>query len=244
MDQSEFRQELDALLPSPAPQLAERFVDFVEENELVSFEDILAGLRFVAQNFEPDTLASIPKMIDEQNMILPDEMVAAAICVQGGVPVDQVQQMAYEGLLMDFLNGRRTSNGGPSPLAVCSILNHGREEKFCTAYFGSFSPREALHCAMEYAGQHETTAAYALRHLTVDMQVNINTPEAWRILNQRAPSVMRAMERIFAQCPAVAAKITFDTDQREVTVGYNPLWLERQKMTSLRMGGMEGGMKR
>ena len=52
------------------------------------------------------------------------------------------------------------------------------------------------------------------------------------------------MESAFAQCPAVAAKITFDTDQREVTVDYNPLWLERQKMTGPRMGGMEGGMKR
>lgn len=43
--------------------------------------------------------------------------------------------------------------------------------------------------------------------------------------------LIRAMESAFAQCPAVAAKITFDTDQREVTVDYNPLWLERQKMT-------------
>ena len=52
------------------------------------------------------------------------------------------------------------------------------------------------------------------------------------------------MESAFAQCPAVAAKITFDTDQREVTVDYNPLWLERQKLSGPRMGGMEGGMKR
>lgn len=139
MDQYEFQRELDEVLPSPDPQLAKRLIDFAEENEIVFYEEYLASLRFVANNFGQDTLASIPKMIDEQNMILPDEMVAAAICVQGGVPVDQVQQMAYEGWLMGFFNARRVDNGALSPLAVCSIQDHGREEKFCTTYFGSFS---------------------------------------------------------------------------------------------------------
>ena len=244
MDQYEFRRELDAVLPSPDPQLADRFISFVDESELISFEDILAGLRFVAQNFEQNTLASIPKMIDEQNMILPDEMAAAAICVQGGVPVDQVQQMAYEGLFMGFFDVHRVDNGALSPLGVCSILDHGREEKFCTSYFGSFSPGDALHRAVEYAGQHNTTTAYALEYLTVDMQVDIDAPSGRRILDQRRPSLIRAMESAFAQCPAVAAKITFDTDQREAIVDYNPLWLERQKLSGPRMGGMEGGMKR
>lgn len=32
--------------------------------------------------------------------------------------------------------------------------------------------------------------------------------------------------------------------KRRQCLDYNPLWLERQKMTSPRMGGMEGGMKR
>ena len=244
MDQYEFRRELDAVLPTPDPQLADRFISFVDESELISFEDILAGLRFVAQNFEQNTLASIPKMIDEQNMILPDEMAAAAICVQGGVPVDQVQQMACEGLLMGFFDARRAVNGELSPLAVCSVVEHGREEKFCTAYFGSFSPGDALHRAVEYAGQHNTTTAYALEYLTVDMQVDIDAPSGRRILDQRRPSLIRAMETAFAQCPAVAAKITFDTDQREAIVDYNPLWLERQRLSGPRMGSMEGGMKR
>ena len=143
-----------------------------------------------------------------------------------------------------FFDARRAVNGELSPLAVCSVVEHGREEKFCTAYFGSFSPGDALHRAVEYAGQHDTTTAYALRHLTVDLQVDADAPEAKRILDRRRPSLLRAMESAFAQCPAVAAKVTFDTDQREVTVDYNPLWLERQKMTGPRMGGMEGGMKR
>ena len=244
MDQYEFRRELDAVLPTPDPQLADRFISFVDESELISFEDILAGLRFVAQNFEQNTLASIPKMIDEQNMILPDEMAAAAICVQGGVPVDQVQQMAYEGLFMGFFDVHRAANGELSPLGVCSILDHGREEKFCTSYFGSFSPGDALHRAVEYAGQHNTTTAYALEYLTVDMQVDIDAPSGRRILDQRRPSLIRAMETAFAQCPAVAAKITFDMDQREAIVDYNPLWLERQRLSGPRMGRMEGGMKR
>ena len=244
MDQYEFRRELDAVLPTPDPQLADRFISFVDESELISFEDILAGLRFVAQNFEQNTLASIPKMIDEQNMILPDEMAAAAICVQGGVPVDQVQQMAYEGLFMGFFDVHRAANGELSPLGVCSILDHDREEKFCTSYFGSFSPGDALHRAVEYAGQHNTTTAYALEYLTVDMQVDIDAPSGRRILDQRRPSLIRAMETAFAQCPAVAAKITFDMDQREAIVDYNPLWLERQRLSGPRMGSMEGGMKR
>ena len=244
MDQYEFRRELDAVLPTPDPQLADRFISFVDESELISFEDILAGLRFVAQNFEQNTLASIPKMIDEQNMILPDEMAAAAICVQGGVLVDQVQQMAYEGLFMGFFDVHRAANGELSPLGVCSILDHGREEKFCTSYFGSFSPGDALHRAVEYAGQHNTTTAYALEYLTVDMQVDIDAPSGRRILDQRRPSLIRAMETAFAQCPAVAAKITFDMDQREAIVDYNPLWLERQRLSGPRMGSMEGGMKR
>ena len=244
MDQYEFRRELDAVLPTPDPQLADRFISFVDESELISFEDILAGLRFVAQNFEQNTLASIPKMIDEQNMILPDEMAAAAICVQGGVPVDQVQQMAYEGLFMGFFDVHRAANGELSPLGVCSILDHGREEKFCTSYFGSFSPGDALHRAVEYAGQHNTTTAYALEYLTVDMQVDIDAPSGRRILDQRRPSLIRAMETAFAQCPAVAAKITFDMDQREAIVDYNPLWLERQRLSGPRMGSMQGGMKR
>ena len=244
MDQYEFQRELDEVLPSPDPQLAKRLIEFAEENEIVFYEEYLASLRFIARNFDQDTLASIPKMIDDQNMILPDEMAAAAICVQGGVPVDQVQQMACEGLLMGFFDARVVDNGGLSPLAVCSVVEHGREEKFCTAYFGSFSPGDALHRAVEYAGQHDTTTAYALRHLTVDLRVDVDAPSGRRILDQRRPSLLRAMESAFAQCPAVAAKITFDTDQREVTVDYNPLWLERQKMTSPRMDGMEGGMKR
>ena len=244
MDQYEFRRELDTVLPATDPQLADRFISFVDENELVSFEDILAGLRFVAQNFEQNTLASIPKMIDKQNMILPDEMAAAAICVQGGVPVEQVQQMAYEGLFMGFLDVHRTGNGELSPLAVCTIRDHGREEKFCTTYFGSFSPGKAFHCAVEYAGQHNTTTAYALEYLTVDMQVDDNAPEARRILDRRRPSLIRAMEKAFVQCPAVAAKITFDADQREAIVDYNPLWLERQRLSGPRMGSMKGEMKR
>lgn len=244
MDQYEFQRELDEVLPSPDPQMAERLISFVEENEIVSFEDYLASMRFVAKNFERDTLASIPKMIDDKNLILPDELVAAAICVQDGVPVDQVQQMACEGLLMGFFDARRAVNGELSPLAVCSVVEHGREEKFCTAYFGCFSPGDALRRAVEYAGQHDTTTAYALKNLTVDLQVDVNAPEAKRILDRRRPSLIRAMESAFAQCPAVAAKISFDTNQREVTVDYNPLWLERQKMTGPRMGGMEGGMKR
>ncbi|MFR2752211.1 MAG: hypothetical protein ACLTAZ_08460 [Dysosmobacter welbionis] len=244
MDQYEFQRELDEVLPSPDPQMAERLSAFVEENEIVSFEDYLASLRFVVKNFGRDTLESIPKMIDDKTMILPDEMAAAAICVQGGVPVDQVQQMAYEGWLMGFFDARVVDNGGLSPLAVCSIVEHGREEKFCTAYFGSFSPGNALHCAVEYAGQHDTTTAYALKNLTADLRVGVDAPSGRKILDQRRPSLLRAMERAFAQCPAVAAKVTFDTDQREVTVDYNPLWLERQKMTGPRMGGMEGGMKR
>ena len=253
MDQYEFRRELDAVLPSPDPQLAKRLIDFAEENKIyfseteykvVFYEEYLASLRFLARNFRQDTLASILKMIDDQNMILPDEMAAAAICVLGGVPVDQVQQMACEGLLMGFFDARRAVNGELSPLAVCSVVEHGREEKFCTAYFGSFSPGDALHRAVEYAGQHDTTTAYALKNLTADLQVDVDAPEAKRILDRRRPSLLRAMESAFAQCPAVAAKVTFDTDQREVTVDYNPLWLERQKMTGPRMGGMEGGMKR
>lgn len=78
MDQYEFRRELDAVLPSPDPQLAKRLIDFAEENKIyfseteykvVFYEEYLASLRFVANNFGQDTLASIPKMIDEQNMI-------------------------------------------------------------------------------------------------------------------------------------------------------------------------------
>ena len=225
MDQSEFRQELDALLPSPAPQLAERFVDFVEENELVSFEDILAGLRFVAQNFEPDTLASIPKMIDEQNMILPDEMVAAAICVQGGVPVDQVQQMAYEGLLMDFLNGRRTSNGGPSPLAVCSIFESwpGGEILYRILWF-VLSERSSSLCdgVCRTARNHRGLCAaapyggYASEYQHAGGMENSESACAKRDESDGTN---------LCSVSGGGGEDHLDTDQREVTVGYNPLWL-------------------
>lgn len=145
---------------------------------------------------------------------------------------------------MDFLMRSRVDNGALSPLAVCSIQDHGREEKFCTTYFGSFSPGDALHRAVEYAGQHDTTTAFALKNLTADLQVDVDAPSGRRILDQRRPSLIRARKVPLHSVRPVAAKITFDTDQREVTVDYNPLWLERQKMTGLRMGGMEGGMKR
>lgn len=128
MDQYEFRRELDAVLPSPDPRLAKRLIDFAEENKIyfseteykvVFYEEYLASLRFVAKNFGQDTLASIPRMIDEQNMILPDEMVAAAICVQGGVPVDQVQQMAYH---------RRALPYGPHQPPRAARLCRGRSD--------------------------------------------------------------------------------------------------------------------
>ena len=169
---------------------------------------------------------------------------AGELGIAGAAAAEQVQQMAYEGLFMGFLDMHRCAEGELSPLAVCSIRDHGREEKFCTAFFGSFSPSDALHRAVDYAGQHNTTTAYALEYLTVDMQVDDNAPEARRILDRRRPSLIRAMESAFAQCPAVAAKITFDTDQREAIVDYNPLWLERQRLSNPRLGGMEGGMKR
>ena len=76
------------------------------------------------------------------------------------------------------------------------------------------------------------------------MQVDDNAPEARRILDRRRPSLIRAMEKAFVQCPAVAAKITFDADQREAIVDYNPLWLERQRLSGHRMGSMKGEMKR
>lgn len=133
---------------------------------------------------------------------------------------------------MGFFDARVVDNGGLSPLAVCSVVEHGREEKFCTAYFGSFSPGDALHRAVEYAGQHDITTAYALKYLTADLQVDADAPEAKRILDRHRPSLLRAMESAIAQCPAVAAKITFNTDQREVDRGLQPrLWLERQKMS-------------
>lgn len=84
MNQYEFQRELDEVLPSPDPRLAKRLIDFTEENEIVFYEEYLASLRFVARNFDQDTLASIPKMIDDQNMILPDEMAAAPM---SGIPL-------------------------------------------------------------------------------------------------------------------------------------------------------------
>ena len=63
MDQYEFLRELDKVLPSPDPQLAKRLIEFAEENEIVFYEEYLASLRFIARNFNQDTLASIPKMI-------------------------------------------------------------------------------------------------------------------------------------------------------------------------------------
>ena len=67
-------------------------------------------------------------------------------------------------------------------------------------------------------------------------------PGRWRgikILAGRDPELFHALDACFGQCPAVAARITFDADRDAVAIEMNPLWVQLLETQLQPSPGME-----
>lgn len=229
MTKDEFEQQLQAIIPRPSPEttaaLYEMGVDALGEE---GPQDILNAFDFIARNFDQEVLQGAYEIIRHGSAALPGELVAAAIFLQNGDTPEHMSQLAYDGHLMCFHCPKE--KGESSPLALCTIIEGRKAEKFFSMKFGKFEPDAVFSNAKEYARQQGITVAEALRHTSVDGTVSANLFETQKIMIGLWPEMTQALAGIFNRCPAVAARIVFNVDQNSVTVEHNPLWQELTKV--------------
>ena len=148
MQKKEFIRQLNELVPRPDPVTTEALYRFDRECAESEYIDMLTALRVVARNFSGETLQGAYELIQHQNAALPSEMFAAAVCLQAGRTPAEVSQLAVKGALMGFFGPERPEE--PSRIAVCTVLEEGREQRFYTMDFGRFNPQHALKLAITY----------------------------------------------------------------------------------------------
>ena len=198
---------------------------------------MLTALDFIARNFSRQTAQSAYEVIRFGSGALPEEMVSAAAYLQAGHTPKQVSRMAYDGRLPIFDPSAFVDKW--STLALCRIQAHGQATLSYTQRFGHFDPKGAYSSARAYVQEHNCSLLDALWDLTEDLIV---APGRWRgikILAGMNPELFHALDTCFGQCPAVAARISFDADQDSVAIEMNPLWVQLRE-TQLRPSiGME-----
>ena len=148
MQKKEFIRQLNELVPRPDPVTTEALYRFDRECAESEYIDMLTALRVVARNFSGETLQGAYELIQHQNAALPSEMFAAAVYLQAGRTPAEVSQLAVKGALMGFFGPERPEE--PSRIAVCTVLEEGREQRFYTMDFGRFNPQHALKLAITY----------------------------------------------------------------------------------------------
>lgn len=232
MQKKEFEREIGELIPLPDADTTSALYQFGLEcgqgdTPNMGPEALLTSLGFIARNFDRQVLQGTYEIIRHGSAALPDEMVAAAVYLQNGGTPNHMAQMAHDGLLMCFHAPDFPDEA--SPLAVCSVIERGEECAFFSLHFGSYQPEAALRYAQGYALQHRISVTHALRYVTTDHTVDPSAGEGRKILQDGDPRMMRAMFAIYKQCPAIAAHVTYDVDQGQVTVEHNPLWLKLQE---------------
>lgn len=228
MQREEFEQALVALIPQPDPDATAGWYKFnkeCEESFGLEAVEILDSFGFIARNFNQQALQGVYEII-KYGAALPGEMVAAAIYLQNGDTPQHMAQRAHEGGLECFHEPETAEE--TSPLAVCSVVEHGEERRFYSLHFGGYLPEAAFRYAQGYALQHDIPVTQALRYVTVDLTVNPAAGDGQKILRDDA-RMTRAMFAIFKSCPAIAAHITYDADAGQVTVEQNSLWLTLQR---------------
>ena len=164
MQKKEFIRQLNELVPRPDPVTTEALYRFDRECAESEYIDMLTALRVVARNFSEETLQGAYEIIQHQNAALPSEMFAAAVCLQAGRTPAEVSQLAVKGALMGFFGPERPEE--PSRIAVCTVLEEGREQRFYTMDFGRFNPQHALKLAITYGRKAGISTTQAMACLT------------------------------------------------------------------------------
>ena len=140
MQKKEFIRQLNELVPRPDPVTTEALYRFDRECAESEYIDMLTAL--------------------------PSEMFAAAVCLQAGRTPAEVSQLAVKGALMGFFGPERPEE--PSRIAVCTVLEEGREQRFYTMDFGRFNPQHALKLAITYGRKAGISTTQAMACLTMD----------------------------------------------------------------------------
>ena len=166
MQKKEFIRQLNELVPRPDPVTTEALYRFDRECAESEDIDMLTALRVVARNFSEETLQGAYEIIQHRNAALPSEMFAAAVCLQAGRTPAEVSQLAVKGALMGFFGPERPEE--PSRIAVCTVLEEGREQRFYTMDFGRFNPQYALKLAITYGRKAGISTTQAMACLTTE----------------------------------------------------------------------------
>jgi hypothetical protein len=227
MKKEEFEQQIQAMIPQPSPEttagLYQLGLDILDAQ---GPREVLAALDFISRNFDQSVLQSAYEIIQHGSAALPGEMVAAAVFLQDGDTSAHMSRMADEGHLMCFYTP--VEMGEVSPLAVCTVIENGKANDLYSTRFGAFGPEETFSRAKAYAKQRNVTVTQALQRVTVSGEIGTELP-----------GMAKALSNIFKRCPAVAAHITFNTDQNRVSVEYNPLWEESQSLKQRKNRGKQ-----
>lgn len=239
MERTDFERQVSALVPRPDPETTAALFEFGrelgEEFESDGARDLLNSLSFVARHFSPETAQGVYEIIRHGSAALPGEMLAAAVYLENGSAPQDTAEMAYAGALMCFHWPKNAEE--LSPLALCVLKENGHSRAFHTLRFGAFDPDEVLRSARRHAHDRRLSVTDALLALTADMELNANGG-ARKILVSSDPDMTQALDAVFGQCAAVAARLTFDADRGRTAVEYNPLWLELRQQQEPAQAGM------
>lgn len=237
MTKKEFERQINQLIPEPDLETTAVLFAFGqelgEEDESNNVQALLNSLKFIERHFDKHTLQGVYEIIQNDTAVLPSEMVAAALHLRNGCTPQQAAQLADAGRLMCFYAPQDADE--LSPLAVCAVVEHGESQTFHTTQFGMFDPETALRSARDYARNRQTSVTNALRFLTVHM--NADPDGAGKILTSGHDNMTKLLADAFDRCAITAARLTFDADREQVSVEYNPLWLElRQQLEPAQAG--------
>lgn len=241
MRKDDFEKQINDLVPQPDPETTAALFAFGQElgdtPEYDGAQNLLNSLDFITRHFDQDVVQSTYEIIRCDSAALPEEMVAAAVFLQDGDTPSDVSKLALHGYLMCFYAPK--AMGEISPLAVCLVNEGGKTLAAHTENFGGFVPNDVFSAVTAYAKQRGISVTEAFRYTEEDGTISSVAPSARKALLSCHLEIAEALCDIFACCPAVAARITFDADKEMVDVEYNPLWLELRQKQEPSQRGME-----
>ena len=237
MLETEFERQIQAIIQQPDDMTTHLLYWSCQRLGMGTEVGMLTALNFIAGNFSRQTAQGTYEIIRFGSGVLPEEMISAAAYLQDGHTPEQVSGMAHDGKLPIF--DPSSFVDALSSLGLCTIKTQGRVDLFYTQRFGHFDPGAAYHSTKTYAQEHNCSVSDAMWDLTEELVV---APGRWRgikVLAGRDSEFFRALDTCFGQCPAIAARITFDADRDAVTVKMNPLWLQLRETQQLETPGMK-----
>ncbi|NBI65990.1 hypothetical protein D1646_04020 [Pseudoflavonifractor sp. 60] len=240
MERTDFEQQISALVPRPDPEATAALFALgqalEDESELDGTRDLFNSLSFISRHFNAEITQEAYEII-RYGEALPGEMLAAAFHM-AACPDCTPQQMAKaaeHGKLMCFHWPKDAAE--LSPLAVCTVKEKGKSLTCHTMEFGSFDPDTALQSALRYAHDRQISVTDALLSMTTAMKPDPDG-RSRKLLVDSNEKMTQVLNACFGHYPAVAARLTFDADRSQVSVEYNPLWLELSQRQEPAQGGI------